>query len=69
MKKLLSGGVVLGTAAFFFWVCWQIATSFDFPTFKRWFYTIALMAIFFYGARALRAVAKYFEAKANKEAK
>lgn len=33
------------------------------------FYRVAWVVIFFYAVRGLRAVAKYFEAKANKEAK
>jgi hypothetical protein len=64
---ILKSGLVLGCAAFVVWVLVQIAQSFDWPTFKRWFYTIALMAIFFYAARALRAVARFFEAKTKQE--
>lgn len=36
---------------------------------KRAFYSVAMMAIFFYTACAIRAVARYFSAKADKERK
>jgi len=33
---------------------------------KRWFYSVSFMAICFYTVCAIRAVAKYFQAKTDK---
>jgi Kef-type K+ transport system membrane component KefB len=71
MKMALTLFLASSVGGFVAWLLIQIAKasaqSFDWPTFKRWFYTIALMAIFFYAARALRAVARFFEAKTKQE--
>lgn len=70
MKKLtgflfvvLGIGGMLGFAAGCFWLAWTFATAVTWAQIKHAFYTVIIAAIFFYTARAIRAVAKYFEAK------
>lgn len=45
-------------------VAWGIA---NFATVKRGFYTVVFAALFFYAVRAVRAVARFYEAKARSE--
>lgn len=65
LKKIFSLVMVLGGAAFVFWSLMWIVTHLDLQFLKRWFYTLVIPAIFFYVMRAVRAVALFFEAKAE----
>lgn len=55
---------VLGVAVAGAWLAWTFAHAVTWAGIKSAFYTVIIAAIFFYTACAIRAVAKYFEAKA-----
>lgn len=60
LAVLIGAGVVL-------WQSAHAVTAHEFWSgLKRTFYSVIIPAIFFYTARAIRAVAKYFEAKTDK---
>lgn len=59
---------MLAGLAIFIYGCWLVVgwVIANFAAIKRGFYTLVFAAIFFYAACALRAVAKYWQAKAAK---
>lgn len=59
-------GGMLGFAAFCFWSAWQAAHAATFAEFKRFFYTAIFLFILVNIARALGAVANYFNARAKR---
>jgi hypothetical protein len=57
---------LIGLAIAKLWLLAAAATPAEFfCSLKRGFYSVCMMAIFFYTARTIRAVAKFFEAKAR----
>jgi hypothetical protein len=58
-------GGMLGFGAFCFWAAWSAAHAVTFAEAKKFFYTVIFAALFFYAMRAVRAVARFYEAKAD----
>lgn len=66
MRASLLFGICLGAATGVAWGIIALLRVADWAGIRRAFYTLLITAIFFYTARAIRAVAKYFEAKTNR---
>lgn len=66
MRASLLSGICLGAATGVAWGIIALLRVADWAGIKRAFYTLLITAIFFYTACAIRAVAKYFQAKTDK---